>query len=57
MATQFGVRRKFGPLLTKRHTFVIDTDRTVLGTIRSELRFSRHAEEALEVLRGRGKAA
>ena len=25
VATQFGVRRRFGPLLTKRQTFVIDT--------------------------------
>ena len=29
IATQFGVKR-FGPLPSKRTTFVIDTDRTVL---------------------------
>ncbi|OZM72335.1 peroxiredoxin [Amycolatopsis antarctica] len=57
VAKQFGVRRKFGPLLTKRHTFVIDTDRTVLEVIKSELKFSKHADEALDVLKARKKAA
>ncbi|MBK1788234.1 peroxiredoxin [Prauserella cavernicola] len=51
VATQFGVRRKFGPLLTRRHTFVIGTDRTVLAVIKSELRFAVHADKALEALR------
>ncbi|PXY29670.1 peroxiredoxin [Prauserella flavalba] len=53
VATRFGVRRKFGPLLTKRHTFVIDTDRRVLAVIKSELRMAVHADKALEVLRSR----
>lgn len=53
VARQFGVRRRFGPLLTKRHTFVIDTDRTVLAVIKSELKFAKHADEALQVLRAR----
>ncbi|OLF19463.1 peroxiredoxin [Actinophytocola xanthii] len=53
VATRYGVRRSFGPLLTKRQTFVIDTDRTVLEVIRSELRMAVHADRALEVLRGR----
>jgi len=53
VAKQFGVRRRFGPLLTKRHTFVIDTDRRILEVIKSELRFEKHADEALEVLRAR----
>ncbi|MEU3269538.1 peroxiredoxin [Saccharomonospora sp. NPDC006951] len=53
VATGFDVRRKFGPLLTRRHTFVIDTDRTVLAVIKSELRMSVHADKALEVLRAR----
>lgn len=56
VATQFGVRRKFGPLLTRRHTFVIDADRKVLEVIKSELRMGVHADKALEVLRAR-KAA
>jgi peroxiredoxin Q/BCP len=53
VATQFGVRRGFGPLLTKRQTFVIDTDRTVLEVIKSEFRMSVHADKALATLRAR----
>jgi peroxiredoxin Q/BCP len=53
VATRFGVRRKFGPLLTKRTTFVIDTDRKVLEIVKSELRMNVHADRALEVLRAR----
>jgi thioredoxin-dependent peroxiredoxin len=54
VARQFGVRRRFGPLLTRRRTFVIDTDRRLLEEISSELRMSVHADRALEVLRARG---
>ncbi|MGH3863187.1 peroxiredoxin [Actinokineospora sp.] len=53
VATLFGVRRKFGPLLTKRMTFVIDNDGKVIETIKSELRMSVHADKALEALRTR----
>ncbi|OLT38532.1 peroxiredoxin [Saccharomonospora sp. CUA-673] len=53
VARQFGASRSFGPLATKRHTFVIDTDRRVLSVIKSELRMSVHADKALEVLRAR----
>jgi peroxiredoxin Q/BCP len=53
VAAEFGVRRSFGPLLTRRQTFVIDTDRTVLEVVRSELRMAVHADRALEVLRAR----
>jgi peroxiredoxin Q/BCP len=53
VATQFGVRRSFGPLLTRRQTFVIDTDRKVLAVIKSELRMAVHADRALEALRAR----
>ena len=53
VAKRFGVRRSFGPLLTRRQTFVIDTDRKVLDVIKSELRMSVHADRALEVLRAR----
>ncbi|MFI6027023.1 peroxiredoxin [Amycolatopsis magusensis] len=56
VAAQFGVRRKFGPLLTKRHTFVIDTDRRVLEVIKSELRMGVHADRALAALRARRTA-
>jgi peroxiredoxin Q/BCP len=53
VATQFGVRRGFGPLLTRRQTFVIDTDRKLLAVIKSELRMAVHADRALDVLRAR----
>lgn len=53
VATQFGVRRSFGPVLTKRQTFVIDTDRKVLEVVKSELRMGVHADRALEILRAR----
>ncbi|WP_323179659.1 MULTISPECIES: peroxiredoxin [unclassified Streptomyces] len=48
---RFGVARGFGPLPTKRATFVIGTDRQVLEVVRSEFRMSAHADRALEVLR------
>jgi len=55
VATQFGVKRGLlGKLLpVKRTTFVIDTDRTVLDVIASELSMDSHADKALEVLRSR----
>ena len=53
VARLFGVRRRFGPVPVKRATFVIDTDRRVLGVIASELNMDRHADEALTLLRGR----
>ncbi|RAV15817.1 peroxiredoxin [Mycolicibacterium sp. GF69] len=58
VATQFGVKRgllgKFMPV--KRTTFVIDTDRTVLAVIASEISMDSHADKALEVLRRRQTA-
>jgi peroxiredoxin Q/BCP len=51
VAAQFGVRRKFGPLHTKRTTFVIDADSRVRDVIKSEIRMSVHADKALETLR------
>ena len=48
----FGVKR-FGPLPSKRATFVIDTDRTVLAVITSETKMTAHADGALEALRSR----
>jgi peroxiredoxin Q/BCP len=53
VATIFGVRRKFGPLATKRMTFVIDTDRTLLDVVKSEVRMGVHADRALAALRDR----
>lgn len=58
VATQFGVKRgllgKFMPV--KRTTFVIDTDRTILAVIASEISMDSHADKALEVLRQRQSA-
>ncbi|HEX4705795.1 MAG TPA: peroxiredoxin [Pseudonocardiaceae bacterium] len=53
VATQFGVRRRFGPMLTRRQTFIIDTDRRILDVIKSEVRMSVHADRALAALRDR----
>ncbi|MEU5538319.1 peroxiredoxin [Streptomyces sp. NPDC020362] len=48
---RFGVRRGFTLAPTKRVTFVIAQDRTVLEIVRSELRMNTHADRALSVLR------
>ena len=52
VAKLFGVKR-FGPLPSKRSTFVIDEQRRVLAVISSELDMNRHADQALEALRKR----
>jgi peroxiredoxin Q/BCP len=58
VAEMFGVKRgllgKFVPV--KRTTFVIDTDRTVLEVISSEVNMDTHADKALQVLRARSSA-
>ncbi|KZM73657.1 peroxiredoxin [Nocardia terpenica] len=55
VAQQFGVKRgllgRLAPV--KRHTYVVDTDRTVLTVITGELRANVHADQALDFLRGR----
>jgi peroxiredoxin Q/BCP len=48
---RLGVKRGFSPAPTKRVTFVIAEDRTVLEVVRSELRMNTHADRALEALR------
>ena len=53
VSTRFGARRRLGPMKTRRRTFVIDTDRKVLGVISSELNMNAHADRALEILRAR----
>ena len=53
VARIFGVKRRIGPLPVKRTTFVIGTDRRVLGVISSELNMDKHADEALALLRAR----
>ena len=51
VARAYGVKR-MGPLPTKRQTFVIHRDGTVLHSTASETNMDKHADEALEVLRG-----
>jgi thioredoxin-dependent peroxiredoxin len=51
VAESFGVKRRFGPLPVKRHTFVIDVDRTVIDVIKSEFAMNAHADKALAALR------
>ena len=55
IAKAFGVKR-FGPVPSKRATFVIDTDRKILAAISSETSMTDHADKALEALAGRGAA-
>ena len=52
IARQFGVKR-FGPLPSKRATFVIGPDRTLLAAFASELDMEAHADQALAALRSR----
>ena len=52
---RFGVKRGFSLAPTKRVTFVIAEDRTVLEIVRSELRMNTHADRALAALRDREK--
>ena len=51
---QFGVKL-FGPLPNKRATFVIGTDRKILGVIQSELDMTGHADKALEILQNEAR--
>jgi len=55
VAAMFGAARKVSLLAVKRTTFVIDTDRTVLAVIHSEVSMNQHADKALEVLQARVK--
>ena len=58
VAGQLGVSRGLlGLSPLKRTTFVIDTDRRILGRIASEFRMNSHADEALEVLKTRAARA
>jgi peroxiredoxin Q/BCP len=52
---RFGVKRGFSLAPTKRSTFVIAEDRTVLEVVRSELRMNTHADRALDALRAHRK--
>ncbi|MFF8637930.1 peroxiredoxin [Streptomyces pilosus] len=48
---RFGVKRGIALAPTRRATFVIGRDRTVLEAVRSELRMNTHADRALAALR------
>ncbi|KUO15495.1 peroxiredoxin [Streptomyces dysideae] len=48
---RFGVKRGFSLAPTKRVTFVIAEDRTLLDVVHSELRMNTHADRALAALR------
>ncbi|MFI6542644.1 peroxiredoxin [Streptomyces prunicolor] len=48
---RFGVKRGFSLAPTKRATFVIGEDRTILEVVSSELRMNTHADRALAALR------
>ncbi|MGI5451795.1 peroxiredoxin [Streptomyces sp. CA-249302] len=52
---RFGVKRGFNLAPTKRVTFVIGQDRTILEVVRSELRMNTHADRALAALKAAQK--
>ncbi len=56
VASQLGAKRGPSFLPNKRITFVIDTDRTVLEVIHSEVSMGSHADKALALLKGRRAA-
>ena len=57
VAEQLGAKRGASFLPNKRMTFVIDSDRTLLGVFHSEFSMSSHADKALELLKARRAAA
>jgi peroxiredoxin Q/BCP len=57
VAEQFGVRRRIGFLPNKRRTFVVGTDRRLIGSISSEMNMNTHADEALDLLRKHSTSA
>jgi peroxiredoxin Q/BCP len=56
VATQLGAKRGASFLPNKRITYVIDTDRTLLDVIHSEVSMGAHADKALEILKARHAA-
>jgi thioredoxin-dependent peroxiredoxin len=50
VSAAFGAKR-MGPLPSRRQTYVLDAQLTVLAVISSEVDMQRHADEALDVLR------
>ena len=56
VAAQLGAKRGPSFLPNKRITFVIDTDRTLLDVIHSEVSMGSHADKALALLKARRAA-
>ena len=56
VADQLGAKRGPSFLPNKRMTFVIDTDRTILGVVHSEVSMGSHADKALALLKARPTA-
>jgi thioredoxin-dependent peroxiredoxin len=59
VAKELGAYRAWlpGGLHTRRLTYVIDTDRTIIDVFGSETKMEDHADQALEILRKRQAAA
>jgi thioredoxin-dependent peroxiredoxin len=55
VSAAFGAKR-LGPLPSRRQTYVLDADLSVLAVISSEIDMQRHADEALAVLRAHRSA-
>ncbi|MCX2954081.1 peroxiredoxin [Lentzea sp. NEAU-D7] len=55
VAEQYDVRRRFGPIPVKRHTFVIGAGREIIEVIKSEFSMNAHADKALAALRSRAQ--
>ena len=51
VAALFGVKR-FGPMPSKRATFVIGQDKRLVAAISSETNMNKHADDALAALAG-----
>lgn len=47
----YGVERRLAAAPVKRHTVVVGTDGRVVRVVKSEFRFGRHAQEALDAVR------
>jgi peroxiredoxin Q/BCP len=56
VATSLGAKRGPSFLPNKRITFVIDTDRTLLDVIHTEISMGAHADKALQILKARQAA-
>ncbi len=53
VASDFGVKRRFGPIPVKRHTFVISPSMEVELILASELNMGLHADKSLAYLRSK----